>query len=257
MLGGPQMKKLFNLFQRPVQQAEMLESGFDFGQGSTPVPILVCDGRDAQHYVLQIANDRAVTPIILGPRRSVELLCESHRQELDSILTAAKGFDFGLWFDEARAEWAQLSREFDGLDIPPRGPAGGHTETPDAIEIAAWDPVQGNPIRNLHIGLFPTADPTMAPAYFDFGGWNECPPSEVHVALHQSWRDRYGARLIGMTFDSLTFHVTRPPMTFEAALELAHEHYAYCADTVDQGFDTIDALATALIAAQTWCFWWD
>jgi hypothetical protein len=79
----------------------------------------------------------------------------------------------------------------------------------------------------------------------------------VHVALHRSWRDRYGARLINMGFDTLTFHVTRPPMTFNEALDLAREHYAYCNDTIDQGFESLDALASALVAAQTWCFWWD
>lgn len=255
--GRENMKKLFNLFQRPVGPSETLDAGYRFGQGASPVPILVCDGKDAQHYVLQVAADRQTTPIILGPRRSVELLCESKSRSADQILTDAAAFDFDTWFDEARANWAELSREFDGLEIPPRGAKTGPIDTPDAIEIASWDPVLGSPVRNLHIGLFPTADPTVVPAVFDFGGWNECPPSEVHVALHRSWRDRYGARLINMGFDTLTFHVTRPPMTFNEALDLAREHYAYCNDTIDQGFESLDALASALVAAQTWCFWWD
>jgi len=49
---------------------------------------------------------------------------------------------------------------------------------------------------------------------------------------------------------------SRPP-TREAALELAREQYVYCSDIVDQGVQTLSALAAVLMQSAWWYFWWD
>ncbi|WP_414650247.1 DUF4253 domain-containing protein, partial [Duganella sp.] len=33
--------------------------------------------------------------------------------------------------------------------------------------------------------------------------------------------------------------------------------YLYCADIVDQGTESIEALAATLLNARVWYFWWD
>jgi hypothetical protein len=38
---------------------------------------------------------------------------------------------------------------------------------------------------------------------------------------------------------------------------LAKEQYAYCADIVEQGVGTIEALAATLLNGHIWFFWWD
>ena len=90
-----------------------------------------------------------------------------------------------------------------------------------------------------------------------WGGWNDCPSAEYHVAALKAWHDRYGAELVGLSGDVMNLHVTRRPGSREAALDLAREQYLYCADIVDQGVETLSALAATLMANSWWYFWWD
>ena len=90
-----------------------------------------------------------------------------------------------------------------------------------------------------------------------FGGWNDCPEARIHVAIHKRWRDRYGSSPIVISADVVECHVSRPPDNEQAALELAREQYAFCPDIVDQGTETISALAASLLGSPRWYFWWD
>jgi hypothetical protein len=56
---------------------------------------------------------------------------------------------------------------------------------------------------------------------------------------------------------TLNVRVARRPATPEEALELARLQYEYCHDIVDQGVDTLSALAASLMAHDWWYFWWD
>ena len=73
----------------------------------------------------------------------------------------------------------------------------------------------------------------------------------------RSWRDRYGAELIGMSSDTINLRVAVRPKTREEALALARDQYVYCADNIDQGVRTYSALAAALMESDWWYFWWD
>jgi uncharacterized protein DUF4253 len=115
----------------------------------------------------------------------------------------------------------------------------------------------GKPLRRCHIALIPTEDWTTIPAHLNWGGWNACPHPEYHVAALRSWRDRFGAELAGLAFDTMNLKVARPPATRAAALDLAREQYAYCNDIVDQGVGTLSRLAASLAAHDWWFFWWD
>jgi len=52
----------------------------------------------------------------------------------------------------------------------------------------------------------------------------------------------------------LNVRVARRPATPEEALELARLQYEYCHDIVDQGVDTLSALAASLMAHDWWFF---
>jgi hypothetical protein len=132
------------------------------------------------------------------------------------------------------------------------------TEVPPAPGLSvAMDLRTGQAAQRVHIALIPTDDWTTTPAHLRWGGWNECPAAEYHVAALRSWRDRFGIELVGMNPDTLNLRAARSPQTRTEALELAHEQYVYCNDIVDQGVGTISALAASLMADPWWYFWWD
>jgi Domain of unknown function (DUF4253) len=121
----------------------------------------------------------------------------------------------------------------------------------------AIDTMSGTPLSKVQLLIFPTDDWTTIPAYLNWGNWNDCPAPEYHVAALRSWRDRFGAELIGLSHDVMNIRVKRRPETREAALDLAREQYAYCSDVVEQGVGSLSALAAALMEDDWWYFWWD
>lgn len=133
-------------------------------------------------------------------------------------------------------------------------------EWPAALPSPPSPPVStrfGQPLAKCHVALLPTDDWTTVPAHLLWGGWNDCPKPEYHVAALRSWRDRFGAELVGLGHDTMHIRVARRPQTQAAALELAREHYLYCSDIVDQGTGTLAPLAAELMASDWWFFWWD
>jgi len=78
-----------------------------------------------------------------------------------------------------------------------------------------------------------------------------------HVAILKRWHDQYGAELIGLGLDIIELWVPDPPAGHAAALAVAEEQYWYCPDIVDQGVETLDALAAIQVPARRWFFWWD
>jgi len=142
---------------------------------------------------------------------------------------------------------------------PRQPPIGDWPDTPytSAGLSVANDIRTGRPLQKVLIGLAPTDDWTTIPAILRWGGWNGCPAAEYHVAAMRSWRDRYGAELIGMSFDTIDMRVAARPKTREEALALARDQYLYCPDNIDQGVGTYSALAAVLMQSDWWFFWWD
>jgi hypothetical protein len=146
-------------------------------------------------------------------------------------------------------------------DAPPEADIG---EWPaDASHMGAGgltvpvDILSGRPFERVYIAILPTQDPTEVPAYLRWGGWNECPFPEQHVAAFRSWRDRYGVVPVAMSGDVLNLRAMSRPTTREEALGLAREQYAYCGDIIDQGVSTLSNLAAVLMNEDWWYFWWD
>lgn len=142
----------------------------------------------------------------------------------------------------------------------PQDPALGEwpaTPEPSIGLSVVRDILTNVPFPKVYVGIAPTDDGTAIPAYLRWGGWNECPHAEYHVAALRVWRERYGAELVGISGNTINVKVATRPKTREEALALAREHYVYCADIIDQGYPSYSALAAYLMANDWWYFWWD
>lgn len=121
----------------------------------------------------------------------------------------------------------------------------------------ASDIMTGAPIDGLIGTKIKTDRNWKIPAYFNFGGWNNCPSTEVQCAIWKYWQQEYGAKIVGVSNDVIEAHVSKPPTTEAEAMALAWQHYAYCNDIIDQGDETVAKLASVLINHDCWYFWWD
>jgi Domain of unknown function (DUF4253) len=99
----------------------------------------------------------------------------------------------------------------------------------------------------------PAKDDADILAHLKFGGWNACPPPEVHVAMLRKWQRDYGAELVAFSEDILDIRITRKPATQMEALKLAREHQKYCPTP---GL-TIAERAAELMLLDWWHLWWD
>lgn len=108
------------------------------------------------------------------------------------------------------------------------------------------------------IALVPTIHPWEVPAYFGFGGGNENPQPEEHVAFLKHWKDLYGAEIVSLSsWDTMELYVNHPPIDSKECLALAKTHFLYCSDRVSQGAETLQNLAGQLCNGKAWYFWWD
>lgn len=178
-------------------------------------------------------------------------LAKNPNEMLPTIIeTDGKGHDRTLSRDETVAQLEAPQRE------PPIGDWPRTADADPGLSVA-YDLLKSTPLPKVYIALIPTDDWTTIPAYLRYGGWDDCPPPEYHVAALRAWRARYGAELIGLGFNTMNLRVARSPSTRDAAIALAKEQYIYCRDIIDQGVESYSALAAALMANTWWFFWWD
>jgi hypothetical protein len=141
---------------------------------------------------------------------------------------------------------APFSRGFPGLAAPTTG---------------AFDPsVFGAVAKSLtgHLGLVPVERPADVVAALGWDGWANYGFDVVAMAqVFRSWEQRFGAVLVGLGFDILTFAVARPARNLVEATAIAAEHFAVSPDNIYQGAGTIRDYARELVHANAWQFWWD
>lgn len=231
------------------------------------IELLKVSGKDALSSWEALAKEAAKSgkyPVILGEYQFAlshsEFLSTPEAGNPSAILQAASRIDAAKWIAEARVE--TLAGFSDFGDGPTRLEKSllGHWPKSD-VEAPAITASMDLTSREFHdqvgIALIPTANSWEAPAHLGWGGWNECPSPEVHVALHRFWAEKYNSRIISMSSDIIECQVLNPPTKQEEALELAWQQYWYCSDIVDQGCDTIAQLAASLCNGEIWFFWWD
>ena len=78
-----------------------------------------------------------------------------------------------------------------------------------------------------------------------------------HVLHLGPGEQRFGAVLVGLGFDILTFAVARPARNLVEATAIAAEHFAVSPDNIYQGVGTIRDYARELVHTKAWQFWWD
>ncbi len=189
-------------------------------------------------------------PLIVGDAEALGGLIglSSESEETSVAISAAAA---GLKAPQALFRWAKA----EGIEDAEVGewPDKSQPLSDGVIETALIE----DPRTPVHILTFPGADDAEIFARLRWGGWNACPPPAIHMAMLRSWRERYGAELVGLGGDTLTYRVRSRPKTRKEALAVAREAYAYCLDTVDQGYGDLSGLAAALMVSDWWAFWWD
>ncbi|KQV60245.1 hypothetical protein ASC95_01880 [Pelomonas sp. Root1217] len=192
------------------------------------------------------AQGSRLYPFLIGDAADLAALLESLEPPTDggqATLAASRDVDAEQWL-RANGQ-AKAPRWRDGDAEPAR------------LVQTQFD-VLSNHLKPLQfIGLVELDDPCELFARLGYGGWNDCPGPEVHVALHRHWRERCGADPIAISEAVVECCVARPPADRKAALALAVEQQAYCPDIVEQGVGTTAALAATLLEAPVWYFWWD
>jgi hypothetical protein len=220
-----------------------------------PYELIALPGEQAEGRCLSLRKEgRGVFwPVILGGREEVERLAAGIADPgttPEIILELARTMD-------AEAILAELRTEFEE-DMNPEEPEIWPSEAEAAgALVAPFEILSGQPRRPAYIAKVPAEDSFAAPAWLRFGGWNECPIPERHVALFRRWQQRYGAEIISVTGDIIECTVERPPADRDAALKLAWEQYTYCPDIVWQGVGTVTGLGATLLNNPYWYFWWD
>ena len=174
------------------------------------------------------------------------------QQTVAAILAEAEDLDILLWFSD---RWDEYVEDYEVDEDELLG------EWPDNVDkhqfILNTDITTGQTLDWVFAVEIETAESWQLPAYFNVGGWNECPEPDLHCAIWRYWQATYGAHIIGMSHDVIEAKVLKPPQTEEQAIELAWQHYLYCMDTVEQGVQSISSLAASLQNHDSWYFWWD
>lgn len=228
----------------------------------------------------QLRQQEQGTVVILGNEQSLQLLealmAEMAQVSPQALVSQAQAVDPQAWLAQAQLEQdaddeadpreaAAAGVSLDDLmlldtdDAPAPGNEEAEAAAPDGALPAfnAFSDADGRPYDEVFLAILPTEHSWQVPCYLKFGGWNTCPPAHVHAAFMRYWGERYGAQVACMTHDVIEMTVQHPPTTIADALELAQQQYLYCNDIVDQGTETIHALAETLLNAKVWYFWWD
>lgn len=244
-----------------------------------PFEIVRAPGREALATWERLRREGRGWPLVLGGEQDFQRHAENlaFMREGGFDLTAALATASTLRFPEdmrARraADLAQvrkslgatnpgIAEDLEVLDDEYEAPRGEWIASGSAGLSVAEEYVsnQGGtrPYAQVIIALMPADNGADAIGLLGFGGWNECPFPQEHVAAFRHWHARYGVEVVGVSGDVINARASRRPATREAALTLAQEQFEYCTDIVHQGVGTLDALAATLMAEDWWYFWWD
>lgn len=199
----------------------------------------------------ELTNATGLYPLIITSRLSPMLEQIDDGGDPESSLAWAAGFDGrGYLRERARECLAENESEADFSE------EAAHPGEPDGFALLADDDLEKD--SDFFILLIPTTKPWEVFAHLQYGGWNEYPSAEEHVAVMKHWFDRYGAEPVIVTGDVIEMLVARPPVDRAGAEELALEQFGYTyGDLVYQGYEEFARLAAALRGRKHWFFWWD
>jgi hypothetical protein len=105
-----------------------------------------------------------------------------------------------------------------------------------------------------HVSILGGTDPYALLRVMGTNGWNyNISPDSIVVRL-QRWDAAFGLDLQGVGFDWLEAEFRRLPPDMMA---FAKEIYEFCPDVVDQGTETVEALAKEMRRSNRLYLWWD
>lgn len=242
---------------KPAVVSRLAELQADF-----PFPLRAMRGEVLEAEVLRLRGLSATAEgksgdglaVIIGNADDTPLLLANMRalgsQGLDEDLELAENLDVLAWLAGRKEESAGY------FDVEEQAVVYENNTAP-ATRLMAGHDFTNKPRPEVFVAMVPvpSEEPCELPVYLRFGGWNECPPPHVHMALY--WRERYGAEIVTVSGAVIEYVVARPPATDEQAAELALQQFLYCEDIVLQGVDSVATLARVLRHSTRWYFWWD
>ncbi|OUL28841.1 DUF4253 domain-containing protein [Nostoc sp. 106C] len=221
----------------------------------------------------QLVDETGHYPLLLGNENEVESHLESiqfysHDSSTNQYLTIAEIINQGTclnaneWLkntaQERREEWGNHENIIlKPVKLAEIGDWNEPISAADEEYTIPYDILTRLPHPSIVVALVPTTFSWQVPAFLNFGNWNDCPASAIHICLMKYWHQKYGAEVVGITNDVVEMCVKHPPKNHEAAFHLAQEQYIYCYDIVDQGVQTLNKLANLLLYRKVWYFWWD
>lgn len=170
---------------------------------------------------------------------------------VEQTIAASESIDPVAWF---RSHMDEVGK-YDPDHVIPRNPGAVCEANHEPLILR--DSLTRKPTANLFIMLLPTRHGYEVPAILHWGDFNACPRPEEHVAILRHWHERWGTELVAMTGATVELLAARRPHTGDESLAVAIEQYLYCPDIVEQGVDSVDALADSLAKSPMWFFWWD
>ncbi|GEC04705.1 hypothetical protein SSP24_23600 [Streptomyces spinoverrucosus] len=163
--------------------------------------------------------------------------------------------------EEVLAEYWEDTEDDDWPGLAPEPQPESDSPDPDALatDIADHLLTDGTWLKEPRLALVPARRSADIPAAI---GWSGPVNHEDDVArlcaVLRSWEDRFGVRVVALTFDQLILSVAAPPTTPAEAQAVAVEHYAFCPDNINQSSTpSLNAYAEQLMDLEIWSFWWD
>jgi hypothetical protein len=211
--------------------------------------IIKVPGEKAGEELQRLRSEMRTTnlyPFVIGTDAEVSQLQEMVEPPPDGgeqIIRQALEFDIVSWLKDHRSE---KKAAWPNKAVPPLTGI-----------LSLDDPLTRKRKPEINIGLVETTSDWEIFARLGYGGWNDCPPAHIHMALHRYWDQKYKTSILCLSADVVESLVRAPVAEKPAALELAHEQHSYCYDIVEQGVGTIGKLASSLLNARYWYFWWD
>jgi hypothetical protein len=233
------------------------DSAEPFGPAETGLLRLDVPGERAVDLWTALRDVSAKTgyfPVLLGGEATVShRLTDSMAIEGNApgeVRAGAEGLDADAWLAERQEMMAGTIASLTDAPMPAN-------IQPADFYVSLFDFIHKKPFQTIGLALCPTAHGWQAPVWLPIGGWKNCPPPAVHLALWQRWYSLYGAEPVVMTGSVVEMRVTERPQDEIAARTLAMEQFLYCPDLVLHGTDTLGCLAATLSAAPIWYFWWE
>ena len=210
---------------------------------------------------LRLASARRTAglhPVLVGGRADGER--HPDKWELDPGLASYPG-DHDA--EEVLADlWEECAAEAEEADWPGLATAGPLDADPDARASEVTDSLVGGAswLAEPRLALVPARRSADIPAAIGWcGPVNHTNDVAPLCAVLRSWEDRFGIRVVALTFDQLVVSVAAPPETLAEAEAIAAEHYAFCPDNIEQSDhgSLREYAEREVLGARSWTFWWD